>query len=452
LRLLSPSDVDSFAKLLRDFCAPLHFSVAMPSNKRVYALLMILVLLAVAALPVRSWLLRYLDSPSPDMERPSVPERQPEGIGDWVRLAQLDGQITGIRAVPGSPTALWVTLRDGRIFRVASTGEIALVLDYRELVNDRGGEQGLLDLVFDPEDATRCFAHYTGDRGQTVIEEWRLPASANDILTVVSPSVRLLFTVEQPYQNHNGGQLQLGSDGWLYLGLGDGGSGGDPQNRAQNLATPLGKLIRLQVSAEGESPIGTPSQTVQTGDGSGWRSGDDALDAWQASVPWEIVALGLRNPWRFSFGTGEGSHDLWIADVGQNRFEEVNHVPAATPRPVNLGWRIMEGSHAYPNGSLPSDPDPALMAPVHTYRHGPQGCSITGGVMVTRGAFAGVWIFSDFCSGRVDGIRRTPEGQYEWLRLWNTPWPVTAFALDGSGRLYVGSLDGQLHWLDETAE
>jgi hypothetical protein len=176
------------------------------------------------------------------------------------------------------------------------------------------------------------------------------------------------------------------------------------------------------------------------------------LDPWRASVPWEIVALGLRNPWRFSFGAAEGSNDLWIADVGQNRFEEVNHVPADMVRPVNLGWRLMEGSHEFSSDAQPSEAYSALLGPIHSYRHGPQGCSITGGVMVTRGAFAGVWIFSDFCSGRVDGIRQTPGGEYEWLRLWNTPWPVTAFALDGSGRLYVGSLDGQLHWLDETAD
>lgn len=424
----------------------------MSSNTRARTLLIILILLAIVAIPAQRWLSRYVDPPSPAMDRPSVPERQPEGIGEWVKLTQLDGQITGIRAVPGSPTALWVILRDGRIFRVEDAGETTLVVDYRETVNDGGGEQGLLDVVFDPEDTRRCFTHYTGEQGQTVIEEWRLPANANDITTVVVPAAQLLFTVEQPYPNHNGGQLQVGADGWLYVGLGDGGSGGDPENRAQNMATPLGKLIRLNVTPEGMGAEGARSQSAPAGDGSGEGSGQNALDPWQANVPWEMVALGLRNPWRFSFGAAEGSNDLWIADVGQNRFEEVNHVPSATPRPVNLGWRIMEGSHDYARGDVPSAPDPALMGPVHSYRHGPQGCSITGGVMVTQGAFAGVWIFSDFCSGRVDGIRQTPDGEYEWLRLWNTPWPVTTFALDGSGRLYVGSLDGQLHWLDETAE
>ncbi|MBU6159812.1 MAG: PQQ-dependent sugar dehydrogenase [Myxococcales bacterium] len=424
---------------------PLIFLVTMPPNKRIRILLTVFLVLALGAFPVRDWLLRSIESPSPAMERPEVPERLPEGIGDWVKHAQLDGQITGIRAVPDSPTALWVMLRDGRIFRVQGSGETTLIVDYREFVNDRGGEQGLLDVVFDPRDAARCFVHYTGERGQTVIEAWRLPGVADTVIALVQPQAQLLFAVEQPYPNHNGGQLQMGSDGWLYVGLGDGGSGGDPQNRAQNMATPLGKLLRLNVTTAGMDAAGAPSPLLLEG------SGEGVPDPWRASVPWEIVALGLRNPWRFSFGVAEGSNDLWIADVGQNRFEEVNHVPADALRPVNLGWRLMEGSHEYPGGALPSVPNDALMGPIHSYRHGPQGCSITGGVMVTRGVFAGVWIFSDFCSGRVDGIRRTPDGEYEWLRLWNTPWPVTAFALDGSGRLFVGSLDGQLHWLDETA-
>ena len=432
------------------FAYPPHFLVTMPPNMRIRILLSVLLVLALGAFPVRDWLLRSIASPSPSMERPVVPERQPEGIGAWVKHAELDGQITGIRAVPDSSTALWVMLRDGRIFRVQSTGEATLVVDYREFVNDRSGEQGLLDVVFDPEDTTRCFVHYTGERGQTVIEEWRLPGAADTVIALIQPVARLLFTVEQPYPNHNGGQLQMGSEGWLYVGLGDGGSGGDPQNRAQNLGTPLGKLLRLNVTSEGMSAVGTQSHSAPEGSGEG--VGEGALDPWRASVPWEIVALGLRNPWRFSFGAAEGSNDLWIADVGQNRFEEVNHVPADMVRPVNLGWRVMEGSHEYSSGAQPSEAYPALLGPIHSYGHGSQGCSITGGVMVTRGAFAGVWIFSDFCSGRVDGIRQTPGGEYEWLRLWNTPWPVTAFALDGSGRLYVGSLDGQLHWLDETAE
>lgn len=429
---------------------PLTFLVSMSPNKRIRILLPVLVVLALAAFPVSNWLLRDVESPAPATQHPAVPERMPQGIGDWVKHAQLDGQITGIRAVPESPTALWVVLRDGRVMRVQGTGEIELVVDYRQVVSDRGAEQGLLDIVFDPEDATRCFVHYTGDRGQTVIEEWRLPGAANTIIALTQPEVRLLFTVEQPYPNHNGGQLQLGSEGWLYVGLGDGGAGGDPQNRAQNLRTPLGKLVRLNVTPQGLGAVETQSQSAP--DGSGDGSGEGAPDPWRATVPWEVVALGLRNPWRFSFGAAEGSNDLWIADVGQDRFEEVNHVPADRLRPVNLGWRLMEGSHEYPSGAQLSEANPALVDPIYAYPHGPQGCSITGGVMVSRGAFAGVWVFSDFCSGRVDGIRQTPDGEYEWLRLWNTPWPVTAFALDGSGRLYVGSLDGQLHGLDETAD
>ncbi len=302
----------------------------------------------------------------------------------------------------------------GGLIRILSSGVVAPVpfLDISNLVTPAGGEQGLLGLAFPPGFNVRrsFYVNYTNRTGvgNTVIARFNLTADANR----GDPASRQeLMNIVQPFANHNGGQLAFGPDGHLYIGTGDGGSGGDPLGNGQSLATLLGKLLRIDVLS-GVTPYAIPA---------GNPFGN------------EIWAYGLRNPWRFSFDRQTG--DLYLADVGQDLVEEVDFQPAGMGAGANYGWNVMEGSRCF--GS-PICSSAGLTLPVAEYLHGSGDCSVTGGY-VYRGAIAalqGIYFYGDFCSGRIWGLRRTGTA-FETALLTDTTLSISTFGEDEAGELYV---------------
>jgi glucose/arabinose dehydrogenase len=315
----------------------------------------------------------------------------------------------------GDGTArLFVVEQPGRI-RILDQGVLfpSPFLDITDRVLS-GGERGLLGLAFHREFPRngRLFVNYTRKPdGATVVAEYRRGASPHD----ASREERILLVVPQPYANHNGGMIAFGPDGYLYIGLGDGGSGGDPGNLAQNPNELLGKILRIDV--DHGDPYGIPS---------------DNPFALRGGRP-EIYALGLRNPWRFSFDSKTG--DLWAADVGQNKWEEVNLVI----RGGNYGWRVMEGLHCYAP-ALFCEPNQSV-APVLEYSHDNGRCSITGGY-VYRGravSLAGRYFYGDYCSGEVFLLSKTQAGTASRTPdvALKTSFRISSFGEDETGELYV---------------
>lgn len=344
----------------------------------------------------------------------------PQGTG--ARLLEIASGLTFplyLTAPPADANRLFIVEKTGAI-RIVKDGTLlpTAFLDISGKVSG-GGEQGLLGLAFDPNYASngRFLVHYTDPVGDTRVSTFRV-SSDPDIADATSEQV--IFTATQPYSNHNGGQLTFGPDGYLYLGLGDGGSANDPQGRAQDLSEPLGSILRLDVQAGS-------SYTVPP---------DNPFVGQPAALP-EIWSYGLRNPWRFSFDRANG--DLYIADVGQSQFEEVDVAPSAlgSGKGINYGWNLMEGAHC-----LQGQCDPTgLTLPTFEYNHS-QGCSITGGY-VYRGsaipALQGLYFYADFCDGWVRSFRYAGEAATEV-----TDWPalrpggsITSFGEDPVGELYV---------------
>jgi len=315
---------------------------------------------------------------------------------------------------------------DGRMLALEQPGRIRLIengslaaqpfLDISGKVGSRGNEQGLLGIALHPRYAENglLYVNYTDNNGTTTIA--RFQASA-DRTRADPASEKVLLTVEQPYANHNGGSMVFGPDGYLYMGLGDGGSAGDPQGNGQKLTTLLGKILRVDL--DGGDPYAIPADNPFA-DGQKGRA--------------EIWAYGLRNPWRFSFDRATG--DLYIGDVGQNQWEEIDYLPAGTPGGVNFGWNYREGAHPY-QGEPPAGLQ--LVDPVAEYAH-PEGCSVTGGY-VYRGEslpeFNGVYLYGDYCTGRVWGLLRLADGSWQNKLLFETGVFVTSFAQDRSGELYL---------------
>jgi glucose/arabinose dehydrogenase len=236
-----------------------------------------------------------------------------------------------------------------------------------------------------------------------------------------------LLEIPQPFANHNGGGLAFGPDGYLYIGLGDGGSGGDPQGNGQSLNTLLGKLLRIDV--DGGNPYAIPPDNP-------FANGGGRAEIW---------AYGLRNPWRFSFDNHTG--DLYIADVGQNIWEEVNFVPDGLPGGLNFGWDYREAGHAF-EGSPPANL--TLIDPVVEYNHAGGHCSITGG-FVYRGqalpAWQGVYIYADYCSGVVWGLVHTASGDWQSQQLFDLPVSISSFGVDQQGELYAVGQEGIIYRL-----
>ncbi len=306
----------------------------------------------------------------------------------------------------------------GRLFIIEQPGRILIhdgetlldapFLDIRDRVSTQGSEQGLLGLAFHPnyEENGTFFISYTDQNDASVISRFQVSANPDQ---ADGESESKILTIPQPFRNHNGGQILFGPQGYLWIAIGDGGSAGDPQGNGQNLNTLLGKLLRLDVNQE---PYAIPEENPFGN---------------------EIWAYGLRNPWRFTFDPA--NNDLYIADVGQAKWEEVNYLPADTPGGSNFGWKFREGNHEYA-GTPPQGL--SLIDPVAEYDHS-LGCSVSGGV-VYRGslsAWQGIYLYGDFCSGRVWGLLDTPEG--EWLneQLYQLDRRIAAIAQDEYGEVYL---------------
>ena len=324
---------------------------------------------------------------------------------------------------------LYVNERQGRILAIEPTGgQTEVVLDITDRVGSEGSEQGLLGFALHPAfqgPNPRAFVHYTDRSGDTVLSEFSVTDSQRPA-RFEAGSERVLLRVDQPFSNHNGGQLTFGPDGYLWFGLGDGGSGGDPQGNGQNRSALLGKILRLDIDAD---PTGDREYAIP-----GTNPFADGADG----AP-EVYLYGLRNPWRFSFDRQTGL--LWVADVGQNALEEVSRVDPATDAGANLGWNWMEASACYLAGCS-SD---GLLLPVAEYGRD-QGCSVTGGY-VYRGAaierLAGWYLFSDYCSGLLFGVPfdQPIPGAGERAAaprvLLQTGANVSTFGEDADGELYV---------------
>ena len=362
-----------------------------------------------------------------DRSRPASPRRDPADVV-WPSLfftAHVGGFTLPVNicgAGDGSGR-LFVTELAGRI-RIVRQGalEARPFLDIRARVRS-GGEQGLLSVAFPPGYPGRAYVYVNYTRsldGATVVSRFRLTA---DPSLADAGSEEILLVVPQPYANHNGGHLTFGpADGFLYIGLGDGGSGGDPQNNAQNPASLLGKILRLDTES-GAAPYGIPpSNPFVTRPG--FRP--------------EIWALGLRNPWRFSFDRETG--DLYIADVGQGIWEEIDFQPAASRGGENYGWRLYEGAHDYlPPAS--GNPPEGYSPPIAEYDHS-QGCSVTGGYVCRSAAFPGlrgIYLYGDYCSGRIWGLARD-NGRWVTRVLAETGFAISTFGEDDDGNPYFADL------------
>ena len=310
----------------------------------------------------------------------------------------------------------------GRLFVIEKSGRIRIIqndqlietpfLDITDRVGSGGNEQGFLGLAFHPQYAQngRFFVNYTDKLGDTVLARFQVSSDPN----VADPKSEVkILGVDQPFANHNGGGLVFGPDGFLYAGLGDGGSQGDPFGNAQNTGVVLGKILRLNVdSAE---PYAVPA--------------DNPFGN-------EVWVYGLRNPWRFSFD--KLTSDLYIGDVGQNTWEEIDFLPAGSPGGTNYGWNFREGAHDYKGGG------PAGMVdPVAEYSHPEGGCSVTGGY-VYRGSMPewnGIYLYADYCTGMIWGLIQS-DGGWQSQALFDLDVTITSFGQDSSGELYILSDSG----------
>jgi glucose/arabinose dehydrogenase len=315
--------------------------------------------------------------------------------------------LTGISSTPAEPRRLYAVEQAGRIKYLVNGKVGGTFLDIRDRIVS-GGEQGLLSLAFHPAYARnhRFYVNYTDRSGNTRVVEFR---SRNG--RAVKSTARQLLFVRQPYANHNGGQLQFDSGGMLYVGMGDGGSAGDPGNRAQSMSQRLGKLLRINPLRQG--------------------------------TKWQIVGLGLRNPWRFSFDRANG--DLYIGDVGQGNWEEIDYRPRTQIGTLaNYGWKVFEGRVRYSNTALGPG---QLVAPIDAYSHDEGNCSVTGGY-VYRGravsAASGRYFFGDYCSGIVWSLRvedgRAADVRRESFRVSS----LTTFGEDAVGELYFATENGRI--------
>ena len=320
--------------------------------------------------------------------------------------------VTATKSEPGN---LYVVEQPG-VIRVLENGKLRPqpFLDIRSRVTS-GGEQGLLSLAFDPKYRKnhRFFVYFNDRSGDVRVYSFR----SNGTVGLPSTGVSLLRVNHREFSNHNGGQLQFGPDGLLYAGTGDGGSGGDPHNHSQTLSSRLGKMLRINVNKRG--------------------------------ARWQVAGYGLRNPWRFSFD--RATKDLYIGDVGQDEWEEVD---VRTPRQWrglnNYGWRVWEGRSRYTSGQTPTRRG-ALVFPIVVYSHSSGGCSITGGY-VYRGkaipSFRGRYIYGDYCSGNVWSLRATGGKLRSGPR--KEPFTISnlsSFGEDASGEIYATSLDGTVYKL-----
>ena len=325
----------------------------------------------------------------------------------------------------------------GRLFIIEQTGKILLLksgsvspdpfLDISSSVSS-GSEQGLLGLAFHPD-----YAHsgifvidYTDVDGNTNIVRYQVDAQNPDLAD--EASAETLVFIDQPYPNHNGGQVQFGPDGFLYIGMGDGGSQGDPEENGQNTNALLGKILRIDIdNPSGDRPYGIPADNP-------FVDGADGAP--------EVFLFGVRNPWRFSFDADGG---LYIGDVGQNSWEEIDYLPAGEQAGANLGWNLMEGNHCYRSDPCDSD---TLVKPVFEYSHDVGGCSVTGGVVIQGDIIPnldGVYVFGDYCTGLLWGLARDANSDWRASNPVETGLSISSFGQGPGGETYVVDLNGAIY-------
>jgi hypothetical protein len=357
---------------------------------------------------------------------PPAGEPSPVGVGLETVAEGLDFPLW-LTAPPADPR-LFVVEKGGRV-RIVQDGALLPTpfLDLSGQVST-GSEQGLLSLAFHPDYTSngRFFVNFTDTAGDTRVVEMRVSAADPD--RADPGSARVVLVIEQPFSNHNGGLALFGPDGMLYVGTGDGGSGGDPQGNGQDLGTLLGKLLRVDV--DGGQPYAIPS--------------DNPFADTPGARP-EVWAYGLRNPWRFSFDRETG--DLYVADVGQNRLEEVNAVRGSGSG-LNYGWNVMEGTRCFePSEGCDRS---GLTLPVTEFDHD-EGCSVTGG-FVYRGSaipeLRGTYLYSDYCSGFVRSFRFAngrAESERRLAELEPADDAVSSFGEDAAGEMYILTAGGGVH-------
>jgi glucose/arabinose dehydrogenase len=371
-----------------------------------------------------------LGTPSPSVEpSPSLTEAPPaDPSAVELRLepfaTDLRSPLFLTHAGDGSGR-VYVVEQEGRVTILEADGESReTYLDIAERI-DSGGERGLLGLAFHPDFASngRLFVDYTDLSGDTVVSEFQ-----GDAERAEPASERILLSIDQPFPNHNGGDIAFGPDGYLYIATGDGGSGGDPLGNGQSLQTMLGKLLRIDV--DGSEPYDVPADNPFVGD--------------RQALP-EIWAYGLRNPWRFSFD--RQTEDIFIGDVGQGSWEEIDHQPAGEGG-RNYGWNTMEGPECFRQAGCDQN---GLLPPVTAYGRD-EGSTVTGGY-VYRGtaqpALAGLYLFADFGSGRIWGFPASDASSdsVDMTELLQTDLSISSFGEDEAGELYAVDLGGAVYRL-----
>lgn len=370
-------------------------------------------------------------SATPEPTATAGPVALPDGNGyQLVRFAEGFTRPTYVTHAGDGSGRLFVAEQRGVVWViVGGVVQPTPFLDISDRVSTRANEQGLLGLAFAPDFATsgRLFVHYSTiarlglNDGDTVLSEFSAAGGVAD-----AGSERVVLTLDQPFDNHNGGQIAFGPDGNLYMGLGDGGRAGDPLGAGQNPNTWLGKILRINVTATEpyEIPVGNP-----------FANGGGAP---------EVFVWGLRNPWRFSFDRATG--DLFIADVGQGDWEEISVLRWGDIAGANLGWNTVEGPACYASAGCDLS---AFVAPAAWYGHGSGDCSVTGGY-VYRGAalpgLTGVYLYGDYCSGRMWAMVSGADG-FESALFLSTGLNISSFGEDEAGELYVVDHNGAVYRL-----
>lgn len=369
-------------------------------------------------------------APLPTATIPPAPRVLPNPEAyTWRRIASGLQQPTDITGARDGSNRLFVLEQPGRIRVIRNDAlQPQPFLDLTDRVGSQSSEQGLLGLAFHPNFAQNgfFFVYYTDRRGDVWISRFQASGESGD-----PRSEKRLLQVKQPYANHNGGALRFGPDGFLYIGLGDGGSQGDPFDNAQSGISLLGKILRLNVDSGDPYALPADNPFLNT-----------------SGIAPEIWALGLRNPWKIAF---DPRGQLWIADVGQNAREEINRVPGGAPGGFNFGWNEMEGTRPYKGSNRPE-----FTPPIAEYTHA-LGCSVTGGEVYNGTSlpeWQGIYFFGDFCSGNVWGLpieTETPSDPLNAATLFfRTGFQISTFGLDDAGELYLAHYSrGEIYRLEK---
>jgi glucose/arabinose dehydrogenase len=370
---------------------------------------------------------------SPDGSATSTAPAPPPSGSAGPNLAEVRVALTEIGefdepvALVERQGTLYVAEKGGRVLALTD-GDPIEVLDMSDRTKS-AGERGLLGMAFSA-DGGLLYVSYTNNDGDSRVDEYAMGSGPEG--TADPGTRREVLALDQPYSNHNGGHVVFGPDGYLYLGYGDGGSGGDPERRALDPRTLLGKLLRIDPRPNGDQPYTIPP--------------DNPFADGSAALP-EIWSVGLRNPWRFSFDAETG--DLWIGDVGQNAVEEIDLVPAAqgAGRGIDFGWSAFEGTDRYNE----DQESPNHWPPIFEYRHADGGCSVTGGV-VYRGeaipALRGAYLLGDYCARAITALVAQDGELVDSATISDEPGQIVSFGTDSAGEVYVVSIGGGVFRLD----